>query len=227
MEKIIKLQNVSKVYKSGKLEVPALSNIDLDINKGEMIAITGPSGSGKSTLMNIIGLLDRPTSGEYFLNDTQIKLSMADRKQAILRSKNLGFVFQSFNLLPKLTAFENVLLPSYYSKQFSKKESKERALGILDQVGLSKRVKHKPTEMSGGEKQRVAIARALMNDPEIILADEPTGNLDSKSGLAIIDILKKLREAEDRTVIVITHDPGITQECQRSVSLLDGRITNA
>lgn len=223
MKNIIELKNISKTYESGKLKVPALSNINLDVRKGEMMAITGPSGSGKSTLMNIIGLLDRPTSGKFFLEGEEIELTMRDKKLARLRSENIGFVFQSFNLLPRITALENVMLPSMYDKD-GKKGAKSRAINILKQVGLEKRMTHRPTEISGGEKQRVAIARALMNEPDILLADEPTGNLDSKSGKEIIKILKNLREDLGKTVIVITHDESIRAECQRSVKMLDGRI---
>lgn len=226
MQPLIKLEGVSKIYKSGKLEVPALLDIDLEIKKGEMVAVTGPSGSGKSTLMNIIGLLDRPTKGKYILNGEEIKMSMPDRTLAKLRSRNIGFVFQSFHLLPRATALENVLLPSFYNKDLSGKKAKQKTLEVLDQVGLSKRIKHKPSELSGGEKQRVAIARSLVNDPDLLLADEPTGNLDSKSGMEIIKILKRLEEHKGKTVIVITHDEGITKECPRVIKLFDGRIKN-
>jgi len=225
-EKILKLKNIEKIYKSGRLEVPALLDINLEINKGEMLAVTGPSGSGKSTLMNIIGLLDRPSRGQYILEGKEIKMSMSDRKLAKIRANTMGFIFQSFNLLPRMTALENVILPSLYSKVVAKNHRKERAEEILNQVGLSKRLGHRPTELSGGEKQRVAIARALMNEPTILLADEPTGNLDSKSGAAIIKILKELREHEEKTVLVVTHDDNIRKECARDVKLFDGKLTN-
>ena len=221
---VISLQDAEKVYETGELKVPALLDINLEVTKGEMLAIVGPSGSGKSTLMNIIGLLDRPTKGKYFLEGQEITLSMSDRKLAKLRANTMGFIFQSFNLLPRLTAVENVMLPSLYSKTVAKNRRKERAEEILENVGLGHRLKHKPTELSGGEKQRVAIARALMNEPTILLADEPTGNLDSKSGHAIIKILKELREHEDKTVLVVTHDENIRKECQKSIELFDGRI---
>jgi len=225
-EKILKLKNIEKIYKSGRLEVPALLDINLEINKGEMLAVTGPSGSGKSTLMNIIGLLDRPSRGQYILEGKEIKMSMSDRKLAKIRANTMGFIFQSFNLLPRMTALENVILPSLYSKVVAKNHRKERAEEILNQVVLSKRLGHRPTELSGGEKQRVAIARALMNEPTILLADEPTGNLDSKSGAAIIKILKELREHEEKTVLVVTHDDNIRKECARDVKLFDGKLTN-
>lgn len=223
---IIKLEDISKIYESGELRVPALLDIDIDITKGEMLAITGPSGSGKSTLMNLIGLLDRPTTGEYLLAGEAISLKMSDKKLAKIRANTMGFIFQSFNLLPRLTALENVVLPSLYSKNVNKNNRRQRAMEILEKVGLKKRVRHKPTELSGGEKQRVAIARALMNEPAILLADEPTGNLDSKSGREIIKILKELREHEEKTVLVVTHDANIQKECQRSIKLFDGQIQN-
>lgn len=222
MPKIVELKNVSKTYKSGKLEVPVLHNINIQIEKGEMVAIMGPSGSGKSTLMNIIGLLDRPTEGQLKIDGENIDLSMSDAKLARLRSKKVGFVFQTFNLLPKLTALKNVLVPSTYVGG-DKKEEQKKALDLLGQVGLEKRIKHNPTELSGGERQRVAIARALMNDPEIILADEPTGNLDSKSGEEILNILKDLNK-QGKTLLIITHDENIAKHCQRIIHIKDGRI---
>ena len=198
-----------------------MHNIDLEIRSGEMIAIIGPSGSGKSTLMNIIGLLDRPTSGEYFLEGEKLTLNMSDAKLAQIRATKIGFVFQSFNLLPKQTALDNVLLPTHYVKQSVK--TRENALELLNKVGLGHRINHKPTEMSGGEKQRIAIARALVNNPDVILADEPTGNLDSKSGLAIMEILKKLN-SEGKTILIITHDERIANQCQRTIRIFDGKI---
>lgn len=221
MKNIIQLKNVKKTYVLDKTEVPVLHNIDLEIGSGEMIAIIGPSGSGKSTLMNIIGLLDRPTSGEYFLEGEKLTLNMSDAKLAQIRATKIGFVFQSFNLLPKQTALDNVLLPTFYVKQTAK--TKTNALDLLVKVGLGHRINHKPTEMSGGEKQRIAIARALVNNPDVILADEPTGNLDSKSGLAIMEILKKLN-AEGKTILIITHDERIANQCQRTIRIFDGEI---
>lgn len=218
---ILELKNIFKTYRTGKLEVPVLFDINLEIKKGEMIAIMGPSGSGKSTLMNILGLLDRPSSGELKISGEPITLSMSDNKIARIRSDKIGFVFQTFNLLPKISALENVLIPTIYSqKRFA---YKKKALEILKKLGLEKRIKHKPTELSGGEKQRVAIARALINNPEIILADEPTGNLDSKSGAAILAILKTLNH-EGKTVIVITHDANIARNCKKIIHILDGKI---
>jgi putative ABC transport system ATP-binding protein len=219
----IGLKQVDKIYQTGKLMVPALLDATLTIEKGEMVAITGPSGSGKSTLMNILGLLDRPSNGQVTINDHLIDLSMSDRKLSILRGLTIGFVFQSFNLLPRLSALDNVILPATYQKKKLTLSMKERAIDLLKQVGLGERLHHKPNELSGGEKQRVAIARALMNDPEVILADEPTGNLDSKSGKEIISLLQELQK-KGKTVVIITHDPKIAASCQRTIEVLDGHI---
>ena len=221
MENIIELKNVEKTYILKNLDVPVLHDINLDINKGEMLGIVGPSGSGKSTLMNIIGLLDRPSKGDYFLEGEKITLNMSDKKLAKIRASKIGFIFQSFNLLPKQDTLANVLIPTSYLKR--KTQSKENALKLLDKVGLAHRINHKPTEMSGGEKQRIAIARALINNPDIILADEPTGNLDSKSGQQIIDILKNLN-SEGKTILIITHDDKIACQCQRIIRIFDGSI---
>jgi putative ABC transport system ATP-binding protein len=216
------LKDIQKIYKTGKLMVPALLNINLEIKQGEMVAIMGPSGSGKSTLMNMIGLLDRPTGGELFIGDHQVSLTMSDRKQAELRGKRIGFVFQSFNLLPRLTTLENVLVPTAYQKK-GKGEARKQAIRLLERVGLGERIAHRPTELSGGEKQRVAIARALINNPDIILADEPTGNLDSKSGGEIISLLKELNQ-DGKTVIIITHDQAVASKCGRIVQMFDGQL---
>lgn len=220
---VIELKEVHKIFQPGKVIVTALDNVDLAIKKGEMVAIMGPSGSGKSTLMNIIGLLDRPSSGELHLDGELVDLAMSDSKLAKLRGKKIGFVFQSFNLLPRLSALANVLVPTGYQKT-NRKQSIDRARKLLDRVGLKDRLYHNPTQLSGGEKQRVAIARALVNNPEIILADEPTGNLDSKSGQEIMELLKELNK-EGKTVIIITHDPKVGDQCERTIRLLDGRIT--
>lgn len=220
---VIELNKVDKTYRTGKLTVPVLHSIDVTIHKGEMVAIMGPSGSGKSTLMNIVGLLDRPTGGELKIDGQAINLSMSDRALAKIRGQKIGFVFQSFNLLPRLSALENVILPATYQKH-SGRAIKERALQLLKQVGLEERVSHKPNELSGGEKQRVAIARSLINDPEVILADEPTGNLDSKSGKEVLSILHELQKL-GKTVILITHDPKIADACERTIQILDGKIS--
>lgn len=221
----IELKDIAKTYATGKLVVPVLKGIDLSIDEGEMVSIMGPSGSGKSTLMNIIGLLDRPTSGELMIAEKQITLNMSDKMLATLRSEKIGFVFQTFNLLPKLTAVSNVLVPTAYSSKVKSKRN-ERARELLERVGLGKRGKHRPTELSGGENQRVAIARALINDPDIILADEPTGNLDSKSGEGIIKLLDDLN-SEGKTVIIITHDEKIAKKSKRVIEIFDGSIVSS
>lgn len=222
MQNIIELKKVNKTYRLNKLEVPVLHDIDLQISSGDMVAIVGPSGSGKSTLMNIIGLLDRPSSGEFWLKGEKITLNMPDKKLAVIRAKTIGFVFQSFNLLPKQNAINNVMLPASYIKKRGS-SPKKQAEALLKKVGLEHRLAHRPTEMSGGEKQRIAIARALINNPEIILADEPTGNLDSKSGQQVIDILKTLHQ-EGKTVLIITHDEKVASQCQRTIRLFDGKV---
>ncbi|PIZ46423.1 ABC transporter ATP-binding protein [candidate division WWE3 bacterium CG_4_9_14_3_um_filter_41_6] len=221
--KLIELSNVGKVF-SGTINVPVLFDINLTVEQGEFIAIKGPSGSGKSTLMNIIGLLDRPTSGTMKLEEKEITLDMSDKMLAHLRAAKIGFVFQSFNLLPRLSALENVLVPSTYGPTKKNTSSnKKRAEKFLESVGLTHRLNHKPNELSGGEKQRVAIARALINDPDLILADEPTGNLDSKSGQEVLSILTDLHR-KGKTIIIITHDNTIASATNRVVLVKDGRI---
>ena len=205
----------------GDVEVRALNDITLDIYKGELAAIMGPSGSGKSTLMNILGCLDRPTSGIYKLGGELVS-EMNDSQLADVRNRKIGFVFQSFNLLPRSTALENVMLPTLYSK--NKRNAKQRAIDALEMVGLGSRLNHKPKEMSGGQQQRVAIARALINDPEIIMADEPTGNLDSKSGKEIMELLIRLNKEQGKTIILVTHDPKIGKQVPRVISVFDGML---
>jgi putative ABC transport system ATP-binding protein len=217
---MIELENITKVYRMGKVAVNALRGVSLAIDEGEMLAIIGASGSGKSTLLNIIGLLDRPTAGRYLFNGTDTS-ELNDNQLAELRNKKYGFVFQDFNLLPRATALSNVELPLIYSGGVSHR--KERAQEALAQVGLEGRANHKPTEMSGGEQQRVAIARALVNDPWLILADEPTGNLDTKSGADIIAIFRKLHQS-GKTIVLITHELDIAAQAQRTIRLQDGRI---
>jgi putative ABC transport system ATP-binding protein len=217
---MIELENITKVYRMGKVAVNALRGVSLAIDEGEMLAIIGASGSGKSTLLNIIGLLDRPTAGRYLFNGTDTS-ELNDNQLAELRNKKYGFVFQDFNLLPRATALSNVELPLIYSGGVSHRN--ERAQEALAQVGLAGRANHKPTEMSGGEQQRVAIARALVNDPWLILADEPTGNLDTKSGADIIAIFRKLHQS-GKTIVLITHEPDIAAQAQRTIRLQDGRI---
>ena len=218
---VIHTEHIKKYYIMGDIEVRALNDITLDIYKGELAAIMGPSGSGKSTLMNILGCLDRPTAGIYRLGGELVS-EMNDSQLADVRNRKIGFVFQSFNLLPRSTALENVLLPTLYSK--NKANAKQRAMNALEMVGLGSRVNHKPKEMSGGQQQRVAIARALINDPEIIMADEPTGNLDSKSGKEIMELLIRLNKEQGKTIILVTHDPKIGKQVPRVISVFDGML---
>ncbi len=219
--KLISLKKITKTYQTGRIEVKALRGVDLDINKGEFLAIIGPSGSGKSTLMNIIGCLDIPTSGKYYLDGQPVE-DMNIHKLASIRNKKIGFIFQNFNLLTYATAYENVEMPLIFAGKPGRIR-KEKIMECLSSVGLADRAEHKPTELSGGEMQRVAIARALANDPEIILADEPTGNLDSRSGGEIIDLFEKLNQA-GRSVVTITHDMNIASRCHRIIRLKDGLI---
>jgi len=219
---LIKLENLSKTYQIGETEVGALREVSLDIHAGEFLAVMGPSGSGKSTLMNIIGCLDKPTSGKYFLEGEEI--SKVDKnKLAGIRNKKIGFVFQSFNLLSRTSALENAELPLLYTN-ISNKERTERAMAALASVGLKGREHHKTNQLSGGEQQRVAIARSLLNDPSLILADEPTGNLDTKTGSEIMDIFKRLNEEKKITLIIVTHDPDIASLAHRRLHLRDGKV---
>ena len=218
---LIELKNIGKTYFLGEISVPVLKNISLEIGKGEYVALMGASGSGKSTLMNILGCLDRQTEGDYFFDGEEVGRISGD-KRAKIRNKKIGFVFQSFNLLPRSTALENVLLPTLYSK--NKANAKQRAINALEMVGLGARINHKPKEMSGGQQQRVAIARALINDPEIIMADEPTGNLDSKSGKEIMELLIRLNKEQGKTIILVTHDPKIGKQVPRVISVFDGML---
>ncbi len=219
---VIKLSDVWKIYKMGEINVNALSGLDLDVQHGEFIAIMGPSGSGKSTAMNLVGCLDLPSKGNIWLEDKNIA-HMHESSLAQIRGRKIGFVFQKFNLLGTLTALENVMLPMIFQGASAEKR-KKRATELLSLVGLGDRINHKPSEMSGGQQQRVAIARALANDPEVILADEPTGNLDSKSGDIIINFLKDLHEKENKTIIVVTHDQNIAEHAEKIYHLRDGKI---
>lgn len=221
MGALIHIENMKKIYNPGENEVRALDGIDLDIEKGDLVAIVGHSGSGKSTLMNVLGCLDTPTSGKYVL-DGQDVASMTDNQLADVRNKEIGFIFQGFNLISNLDAVENVELPLVY-RGVSKNERKQLAMEALKSVGLEDRMKHKPNEMSGGQQQRVAVARAVAAKPPIILADEPTGNLDTKSTQEIMEILKELHRS-GRTVIIITHDEEIASQAHRVIRILDGRI---
>lgn len=218
---IISMNNLGKIYKNGKIEVEALKNINFGIEKNEFVSIMGPSGSGKSTLMNIIGCLDKSTSGQYMLDGVDIS-SLNEVQLAKIRNVKIGFVFQSFNLLPRINALQNVELPMIYAG-VSGKERRMKALAALDRVGLSQRVHHKPNEMSGGQKQRVAIARALVNSPAVILADEPTGNLDSTSSEEIMTVFQDLNK-EGVTIIIVTHEPDIADHTKRVLRFRDGML---
>jgi putative ABC transport system ATP-binding protein len=216
---MLELENITKVYKAGQTEIPALRGISCRIESGEMVSIIGPSGSGKSTLMNIIGCLDKPTSGRYRLDGTEVS-KLNDNQLAEIRNKKIGFVFQSFNLLSRTTALANVELPLIYSGASNRRQ---RALQVLESVGLAHRVTHRPSELAGGEQQRVAIARALINNPSLILADEPTGNLDTRTSQEIMSIFKKLNE-QGMTIVLVTHEPDIAAYTQRTIKLRDGQI---
>ena len=218
---VIDIQGITKTYVNGKLSVPVLHGIDLVVNKGEFVSIMGPSGSGKSTFMNILGCLDRPTTGSYRLNGDEVA-TLSDDELAYVRNKQIGFVFQSFNLLTKLTALENVALPMIYAG-VNKKMRIERATQLLQSVGLGERMDHLPSELSGGQRQRVAIARALANNPAIIMADEPTGNLVTKSTIDVMNIFRGLHD-EGRTILLVTHEPDIATYASRNVVLKDGII---
>ncbi len=220
-KEIIKIRDLKKIYIMGTEQVNALNGVSLDISANEYVALMGPSGSGKSTLMNLLGLLDTPSEGDYFFNKEHVS-QMSDSELASVRNKEIGFVFQTFNLLPRLTALENVALPLVYSGM-SKKKRLEKAAQVLDSVGLGDRMDHKPNELSGGQRQRVAIARALVNDPSIILADEPTGNLDTKTSIEIMEIFERLHD-NGNTIIVVTHEPDIANHAHRIIRLRDGLL---
>ncbi|MGH3985201.1 MAG: ABC transporter ATP-binding protein [Pseudonocardiaceae bacterium] len=218
---MIQLEGVTKVYRMGSVEVQALYGVDLAIDDGDLVAIMGPSGSGKTTLMNILGCLDIPTSGRYLLDGTDVS-SLSDNQLAKIRSRKIGFVFQSFNLVPRTSAIRNVELPLVYA---GVRDRRPRARSVLEQVGLGERAKHMPNELSGGQQQRVAIARALINDPAMLLADEPTGNLDTASSVELLKLLGALNDA-GRTVVIITHEEDIARFAKRVVRLRDGRIVS-
>ena len=220
---LLRLTNVSKIYKMDGVAIRALDNVSLEIARGEFVAIQGPSGSGKSTLMHIIGCLDTPSAGEVLLEDQEVS-QMSERQLAKIRNQKIGFVFQTFNLLPRTTALANVALPLTYANS-NNKDCLKKAKKALESVGLGHRLEHFPNQLSGGEQQRVAIARALVNKPSIILADEPTGNLDSQAGKEIMEIFKKLN-LEGNTIVVVTHDPEVAKYAKRIIEIKDGRIVN-
>lgn len=219
---VIHLTHIGKSYYIGRQEVPVLTDINLSVSGGEFVSIMGPSGAGKSTLMNILGCLDRPTRGSYKLDGEEVA-NLSDDKLAYTRNRKIGFVFQSFNLLPRLSAADNVILPMVYGNVF-KSERRKRAVDMLTHLGLADRVDHMPNELSGGQRQRVAIARALINDPSIIMADEPTGNLDSKSTRDVMDIFAELYQS-GKTIILVTHEPDVAAYATRHVVLSDGKIS--
>ncbi len=221
--KAIVTRNLRKVYKSGEIEVEALAGVDLDVDEGDFVLVSGPSGSGKTTLLNVLGALDRPTSGRIMILGSDIS-DLSDDDLSDLRLRTIGFVFQSYNLIPTLTAYENIEFPMVLSGK-SPGERREKVEGLLGLVGLENRGRNKPDQLSGGEQQRIAVARALANDPKIILADEPTGNLDTRSSNKVFTLLKEVNEELSVTIITVSHDPKFLQHCRRGVIIVDGRVT--
>jgi ABC-type lipoprotein export system ATPase subunit len=224
MEPLIRLNNLTKTYHLGEIDVPVLRGVSLTIQRGELVALMGASGSGKSTLMNILGCLDRPTSGEYWLDGREVSRFNSDQR-ALVRNSKIGFVFQSFNLLPRTSALDNVMMPlSYGNHRISDREARERAMQLLHRVGLGERYHHHPSQLSGGQQQRVAIARSLVNQPSILFADEPTGNLDSKTSVEVLEMFQRLNTEEGITIILVTHDANVARHAKRAIRMSDGLI---
>jgi ABC-type lipoprotein export system ATPase subunit len=221
---LIELHDIRKTYRLGEVDLPVLMGVSLNVSRGEFVALMGSSGSGKSTLMNIVGCLDRPTAGAYWLDGREIsKLNASER--ARLRNRMIGFVFQTFNLLPRTSALENVMMPLIYSREnLTDNQKKQRAVSLLEKVGLADRLDHLPSQLSGGQQQRVAIARSLINHPQVLLADEPTGNLDSRTNAELLQMLQQLNSSDGITILIVTHDPGVAQHARRTVYIKDGLI---
>jgi ABC-type lipoprotein export system ATPase subunit len=222
---LIELRDITKTYHLGEIDVPVLKGVSLDVDRGELVALMGASGSGKSTLMNILGCLDRPTSGRYVLDGQEVSALSSDQR-ARVRNGKIGFVFQNFNLLPRTTALENVMMPLSYTPHVADKEAKRRAQELLDLVGLGDRFHHYPSQLSGGQQQRVAIARALINRPPLLFADEPTGNLDSHTSQEVLEMFQRLNQQEKLTIILVTHDANVSGHAKRVIRMRDGRIEN-
>lgn len=223
---LIKLEDICKTYHLGEMDVPVLKGVSLTIERGELVALMGASGSGKTTLMNILGCLDRPTSGKFWLDGEEISQVSSDDR-AMIRNRKIGFVFQNFNLLPRTSALDNVMMPlAYTARNLSEREGRDRARQMLERVGLGERVDHEPSQLSGGQQQRVAIARALVNSPPILLADEPTGNLDSKTSIEILGMFQKLNAEEGITIILVTHDANVAGHAKRVIHIRDGLIAD-